>query len=315
MVDLVLGVDGGGTKTVAWLAPLDDAGGDVVLGRGHAGPGNPRAAGFDAALANIDAAINDAFTAAKLPRQTVASACFCLAGAGRASEQEHITAWAVNRKLAQRVRVTGDAEPVLAAASSENCGIALISGTGSLAWGRNAAGETARTGGWGYLLGDEGSGYAIALSGCRKAVQAADGRGAETELLPRLLEALGATTPSDFVEKIYHPDMTHERIASLAAVVFEVAQRDAAAQEIVDTAAKQLAHMTAVLAERLGFAATGFLLALAGGVLLTQDALCQRLMAHLSLRDCTPRDVQLVSEPVRGAVALARLRGSIAERS
>ena len=115
-MDLVIGVDGGGTKTVAWLAPLED-GGDV-LGRGQAGPGNPRAVGFETALANIDAAIDAAFAAAGLPRQTVTSACFGLAGAGRSSEQEHILAWAEQRGIAQRVRVTGDAEPILAAASA-----------------------------------------------------------------------------------------------------------------------------------------------------------------------------------------------------
>ena len=161
-----------------------------ILGRGIAGPGNPRAAGFDVAQANIDAAIDAAFAAADLPRTTVAAACFGLAGAGRPDEQQRIAAWARQQRIAERIRVCGDAEPILAAASPENSGIVLIAGTGSLAWGRNQAGETARCGGWGYLLGDEGSGYAIALAGLHAAMRAADGRGPQTDLLAAFMDKL-----------------------------------------------------------------------------------------------------------------------------
>src|SRR6187401_714303 len=127
---IVLGIDGGGTKTVAWLAPLHEGDQSVISGRGQAGPGNPRAAGFDTAQANIEGAIGAAFADACLPRRTVAAACFCLAGAGRPAEQERITAWATACGIASSVRVTGDAEPILAAAASDVRGIALICGTG-----------------------------------------------------------------------------------------------------------------------------------------------------------------------------------------
>jgi N-acetylglucosamine kinase-like BadF-type ATPase len=212
---LVLGIDGGGTKTVAWLAlhkPEVQAkvGPDQqvesipslavqtgrVLGRGIAGPGNPRAAGFDVAQANIDAAIEQAFADARLPRQAVVAANFGLAGCGRADEQQRIKSWAEGRDIAQAIQVTGDAEPLLAAASPENWGIALICGTGSLAWGRNQRGQTARCGGWGYLIGDDGSAYAIAVAGLRAAVRAADGRGNPTVLLAHFLAQFAASEPA-----------------------------------------------------------------------------------------------------------------------
>src|SRR5262245_11902462 len=198
--DLIIGVDGGGTKTVAWVAPLDDSESTIVFGRGQAGPGNPRAAGFETAQANIGAAIEAALADANLPRATAVAACFGLAGAGREIEQRRMEAWAKDAGIAQTVRVCGDAEPILAAASPNNRGVALICGTGSLAWGRNMAGEVARNGGWGYLLGDEGSGYAIALAGLNVAVRAADGRGQPTILLDRLLHQLGANAPQEMVE-------------------------------------------------------------------------------------------------------------------
>jgi N-acetylglucosamine kinase-like BadF-type ATPase len=304
--DLIIGVDGGGTKTVAWIAPLDDPSNTRVLGRGQAGPGNPRAAGFETAEANIAAAIEAAFADAKLPKATAAAACFGLAGAGREIEQQRIESWAKEAGIAHVVRVCGDAEPILAAASPASRGVALICGTGSLAWGRNIAGEVARSGGWGYLLGDEGSGYAIALVGLTAAVRAADGRGQPTKLLDRLMQALGAAAPQALVEQVYAPDMTRERLADLCKIVFDLAPVDPVARVIIETAAEQLAEMVVALCHRLGLRDGEYALALAGGVILNQPLLRSQLNERLELKSLSPGSVWLVEEPVRGAVALAR---------
>ena len=304
---LVIGVDGGGTKTVAWLAPLDGGGVGTFLGRGRAGPGNPRAAGFEAALANIELAIAAAFADAGLPQTTAAAACFGLAGAGRKTEQERIAAWALQEQLAHQVRVTGDAEPILAAASPENWGIALIIGTGSLAWGRNQAGETARCGGWGYLLGDNGSAYAIALAGLQSAMRAADGRGPATSLLSHFQQELQAATPPDLIDRVYGPEMTRERLANLAQIVFQAADSDAVARSIISRAAEELTEIVAVLRSRLGFAAGQYALAIAGSVGLHQPAFVAMILDNLKRAGAEPESVATVAEPVVGAVALARL--------
>jgi N-acetylglucosamine kinase-like BadF-type ATPase len=302
---LIIGVDGGGTKTVAWLACWDNVA-SVVLGRGHAGPGNPRAAGFETALANIDAAINAAFADARLDRTTVSAACFCLAGAGREQEQLRITTWADQLQIASSIAVKGDAEPIVAAASRDHMGIALISGTGSLAWGRNASGDVARTGGWGYLLGDEGSAYAIARAALTAAVKAADGRGTATVLLDQILCDLKAADTAELVERIYGPAMTRERLAGLAAVVFVSATSDPVARGIIETAASDLAEMVDTLRRRLGFQPKGYSLALAGSVILNQPLLRSLLEERLADRGCTPQIIHSVDEPVAGAIALAR---------
>jgi len=301
---LILGVDGVGTKTVAWLAPLDA--GAEVLGRGQAGPGNPRAAGFDAALANIDAAVGAAFSDAGLPRGSAAAACFGLAGAGRLSEQQRISAWALGRGIAQQVQVTGDAEPVLAAACPENTGVALICGTGSLAIGRNAAGEAARCGGWGYLLGDEGSASWIARAGLQSAVRAADGRGQATALLDRFQQALDVPQPQQIVERVYAAEMSRERLAELAKVVFESAAEDEVARSIVSSAAGELALLVATVAQRLAFRGGEYPLALAGSVILNQPALRDAMLGQLPQQAAAPQSIVLVDEPVRGAMSLAR---------
>ena len=306
---LVIGVDGGGTKTVAWLAPMVDDGSGKMLGRGTAGPGNPRAVGFETAQANIDAAIAAAFADAGLAPTTVAAACFGLAGAGRAAEQQQIMAWALERGIAAKVKVTDDAEPMLAAASPDGCGIALIAGTGSLCLGRNSAGDTARCGGWGYLLGDEGSGYAIALAGLRAAMRAADGRGPPTDLLAAFQHKLGAASPQELVGKVYAPEMTRERLAALASVVFDLATTDEVAMRIVRGAVDDLASLVAAVAERLQLPAHRYTLALAGGALLNQLNYLDRVVyaALGRLHDAPPERWIVVTEPVRGAVTLARI--------
>jgi N-acetylglucosamine kinase-like BadF-type ATPase len=323
--NLVLGIDGGGTKTVAWLAPLHkpdaqargetdllaDGGPSPALrdcdplGRGTAGPGNPRAVGFEAAQVNIDTAIGAAFAAAGLARAPVAAACFGLAGCGRAEEQDRMAAWARQRRIADRVLVCGDAEPILAAASPENWGIALISGTGSLAWGRNREGQVARCGGWGYLLGDEGSGYAIALAALRAVVRAADSRSPATALSPALQSKLGAANPAELVSRVYAAEMNPKRLAALASVVFDLSDRDRTAASIVSAAAGDLSWLIESLADELRLPAGQYPLAMAGGVLLNQPSFRELVLKRVGMHR-VPGSVTCVSEPAAGAVRLAR---------
>ena len=208
--------------------------------------------------------------------------------------------------IAKTVRVTGDAEPILAAAAPDNCGIALICGTGSLAWGRNSAGQIARAGGWGYLMGDEGSAYAIARAGLTAAARAADGRGPATEILAHLQRELGAKTPEALIDRIYAPEVTRDRLASLAKLVFDVSGSDSVANEIVAVAASDLARMVATLCERLSLQCAGYTLALTGSVVLNQEALREQLLQRLITNGFGPSTTCLVAEPVRGAIALAR---------
>lgn len=303
---LVIGVDGGGTKTLAWLATREAGAAIQPLGRGLAGPGNPRAAGFEVAQVNIAAAIAAAFADAGLPVETVAAACLGLSGAGRSEEQERIRHWAEGEGIAARVRVTHDAETILATADADVVGIALIAGTGSLAWGRNAAGAVGRTGGWGYLLGDEGGGYWIALAGLRAAVRAADGRGQPTHLLPRLMTALGAAQPMDLIGKVYAPETTRERLAELAPIICDCAATDGVAAEIVAQAAEELARMTGTLARTLQLGAGQYALALVGGVISGPGVIRTLLLERLHELGLPPRGVLDVTEPVAGAVTLAR---------
>lgn len=298
--DLVVGVDAGGTKTTAWLATVHS---DQLAGRGEAGPGNPRAAGMSAATAEIAAAISRAFADASLPSTSLAGLCLGVAGAGRKEEQEELAAWAATHRTADKIVVTHDAEPILAAASPNSVGIALISGTGSLAWGRSAAGNEDRAGGWGYLFGDEGSGYSIALAGLRAAARGADGRGETTQLLDDFLRRFDISEASSLIESVYGAALSRRQIASLADIVFTAAPGDRVAAQIVEEAGEQLAVMVTTLADRLQLSAGETTLGLAGGVLTNQPDFRADVISKTQI---SPERVVTVSHPAAGALLIAQ---------
>ncbi len=117
--ELVIGVDGGGSHTRAWIAHRDAQNEDGVIGRGSGGGSNPRIAGSTVATQNIEFAIQAAFDDARTPRRPVAAACIALAGADRKAEQVQIQQWAERSELADRVLITNDALPILYAADPQ----------------------------------------------------------------------------------------------------------------------------------------------------------------------------------------------------
>ncbi|NUQ66541.1 MAG: N-acetylglucosamine kinase [Pirellulales bacterium] len=302
---LILGIDGGGSKTVALLAAVAPTGPPAAIGRGASGAVNIQSVGTATALENLDHAVATAFRDARIEPGKIAAAVLCLAGSAREENQRVFRSWADNRALAERFEITSDALPVLAAASPEGWGVALISGTGSFAFGRNAAGSSARSGGWGFLFGDEGSGYWIALAALRAVAQAADGRGPQTRLVETVLERLGIRTPQELVSAVYPNAADRAWIASMAELVVEAdREQDEIARTILDDAASQLAAMVAAVAYRLDFADRAFPLGLAGGVIL-RGGMTDRLKAQLRRRDLCPSALHPVPEPVTGAVKLA----------
>lgn len=299
---MILGIDGGGTHTRAVLA---DAGGKM-LGTGLAGTSNPQVHGAAAAQKELDAAVRQAFENAQRPRERVGAMCMGLGGAGRAGEQQELAAWARGH-LAERVEVVNDGQIVLAAGTPENWGVAVIAGTGSLAWGRSRKGETARAGGWGYILGDEGSGYDLARQALRAATQYADGRGEKTELLNAILDYWKLSAPPDLVPRVYRTGLTHKDLAKLAPVAVACAARgDAVARRLVGDAADALARGVAAVSRALDFPQQEFPLALTGGLILGAALYRETFLRALERVNCRCAPVELVHDPVFGAVRLAR---------
>lgn len=241
---LFLGVDGGGTGTEACLT---DAG-NTVLGRGRGGPSNINyidEAGF---ADSVRDAVSMCLAEAKKPLEAVSSACLALAGAGGGNSEKI-------RSVARRVfgrcpfSVTEDTYSALAAAHEGRDGIVVIAGTGSNCLGTKQ-GRYASAGGYGALLGDEGSAYSIALKGMRAALRSYDGREGPTLLTDLSLAATGAKSERDFVAVTLAQD--RHSIAALSRVVFEAAEMgDPAALRILADESEDLADMVKAVAAAL----------------------------------------------------------------
>jgi N-acetylglucosamine kinase-like BadF-type ATPase len=232
-----LGVDGGQSSTTSLIA--DEAG--RVVGVGLGGPCNQAGA----IQASLDAASEEA--GLNLASVHFASACLGLSG-GTAGKESIL----VEMVSSDRTLVTDDAHIALTGATAGAPGLVVIAGTGSIAFGRNSAGRTARTGGWGYLFGDEGGAFWIARQALRAALQWEEGWGAPTSLRARLIDATGTRSMNDLLHRCYTPEFPRPRVASLAVLVNDAAERgDPAALEILDSAARELALLAVAVRAQL----------------------------------------------------------------
>jgi N-acetylglucosamine kinase-like BadF-type ATPase len=296
-MELIVGVDGGGTKTLALAASLDG----TWQGRGMAGPSNPHAAGFEPACAAIESAIRQALGNSLQP---ISAICLGLAGAGRAEDVARFTAWARGKFPETALRVTSDAEILLAAGAPEGRALGLICGTGSVAYGRTESGTLLRAGGWGYLFGDEGSGYYIGAAALRAVMQAYDQRGRQTALTGLLLAQRQLEKPDELVKNIYGSEAPRAEIASLAETVETAAGRgDQTALSILEHAAGELAGMIAAVYRGLGGLPAP--LALTGGAILRGNCLQANFLRTCAARAITFSQVVAVAEPAAGALKLA----------
>jgi N-acetylglucosamine kinase-like BadF-type ATPase len=242
MHELVVGMDAGGTKTRAFAVTRA---GDVV-GRGAGGGANllssPDPHG------SIAAALREAL-AGRLPDAVVLSC------AGGEREAERAKGRAILASLLGpdvAVEVTHDAKAALYAGNPAGCGVVLISGTGSIAYGRNDQGDEARCGGWGYLVGDEGSAVWIGQEGLRASSYDHDGRGSPTKITGHLFEDLGVTDFNGLLPLLYgKPHPSPAILAATRAVARAFAENDGIAVNIVQRGARLLAGMTMTVARSL----------------------------------------------------------------
>src|SRR5919197_6394247 len=261
-----LGIDAGGTLTTALLAAADGK----AIAEGTGGPGNFQAVGEDAARASIEAAIDGALAAAPdgpLAREQVAAVAAGLAGMHVPADYERFTALVGTLLPAGRVRIYNDGEVALAAATGGREGIVVVAGTGSIAYGVDRSGRALSCGGWGYILGDEGSAYAIGRQALRAASQAADGRAPASTLVDAFTTSLAVPAFDDILRPVYGPPaMTRHQLAALAPLVTQCAANgDVAAQAVLAEAGEGLAAPAGTLPRRPELGAQPFLVGCSGG--------------------------------------------------
>ena len=292
-----LGIDGGGSKTTAAVG--DEL---KLLASATAGPCNMTRVPEAEARASLHAAIREASAAAGVSPERIAGVCLGLAGAA-----SPIVSAAARRFVAEvvpgEIEIAGDMVIALESAFAGGPGVIVIAGTGSIAFGRNPAGQTARAGGWGYAISDEGSGYWIGRAAVAAAARAQD-RGQSSQLaaaitrrwrvasLEEAVRLANGSPPPDFSE--------------LFPVVLEVAGvGDALAENILYSAGRELAELAATVLGRL-WPAGEAPVALCGGVFRHSSQVREKFMK--TLRQLCPAAAlsQEIAEPVQGALWLAR---------
>lgn len=295
----VVGIDVGGSKTHAI-----SRGSDGGQHEAFTGSANLSSVGEAEAADQLDLVLT---RLADRQPEPVEAICAGSAGVDTPEAEARLQRLIQQRVPGAAVRIVHDAHLILAAAGVDT-GIALISGTGSVAWGRSADGRTARTGGWGYLLGDEGGGYAIAREAVRHALRLSDhGRPAD-RLTRRLAADCGLAGSGQLLDHFY---ATPERRywAGRARVVFALAaDHDPVAQQLVTAAAADLADLVRPIARFLDavdhLPADPLPVVLGGGVLVHQPLL--QVAVREALRAIGLTDVRVLqTDPAAGALLLA----------
>src|SRR3954465_12672225 len=302
----VLGIDAGGTKTICLLA--DEHGTIVSEGRGAGA--NLHTAGELA----VEKVLHEAMEAA-IGDRSIVPAAICLGIAGVDRDDESRTVRAIMRRIGykSRVLVVNDALIGLVAGARDEPGIAINSGTGSIVYGRNAAFEAARAGGWGHMIGDEGSGYWIGREALAAVMRAADGRGPATRLTREILSHFGVDDESRLPRIVYDRELPRVSVAALGPIVQPApGQGDAVAGRILERAADELVLAAESVATRLEMRGDAFTFYLAGGVFRVVPWLAHEVPKRVGPGGPpAPTDV-LLEEPAMGAVwlALAEARGA-----
>lgn len=310
MSEYFLGVDGGQSGTTALIG---DGQGKIV-GWASAGPCN-HVAGAEARekfLSMMRECLSQAIAQAGLSNLAFKAACFGMSG-GPADKA------ALLRELIESEHwiVTHDAMIALAGATSGEPGIVAIGGTGSIAFGQNARGETARAGGWGYLFGDEGGAFDIVRQALRAVLREHEGWGARTALTPALIEAASTSnTPvsdaNELLHIFYTPDWPRQRIAGLAEIVNRIAEEgDPIAVSVLQQAARDLAMLVGSVRRRLWADGESARIAWVGGVF-RSAILLERFRTLVALEEgniCEPPR----HGPAVGALLLAYRAAGIRE--
>jgi N-acetylglucosamine kinase-like BadF-type ATPase len=301
----VLGIDVGGTKTVCLLG--DEEGRVLSTARG---PGANLQAVGELQLEKVLHTVMEETVA----QQTAAPAAICLGIAGVDRPEDAAVVRGIMSRIGYKARIliVNDALIALQAGIGAAAGIVIVAGTGSIAYGCDRHGNAARAGGWGYVLGDEGSGYWIGRLALRAIVREADGRGHPTTLTERVLAHFSVARPEELLQTVYRQDFKPAAVAALATHVQQARDEgDAVATAILDWGAKELVGAAESVTKQLELTGEEFSFVLAGGMFKAVPWLrveVARLLPAIAPRS---RSILLEVEPAFGAVrlALAELHG------
>jgi N-acetylglucosamine kinase-like BadF-type ATPase len=293
---LVMGVDGGATKTLAAVLDLETR--DIHLG--YAGPSNQDAVGATAAVRALLEAADEAIAGAGISPERLAAAVLAIAGTDTEDIARNIRAVRTEDWL-----VVNDVVAAWATATGAGPGLAVIAGTGSNVFGVGPRDEPWRSGGWGHLLGDEGSGYWIGIHSIKAALNDRDASGPATELSDRAPAFFGLETVEQLATYVYSKPLTKGEIAALAVETARLADAgDAVARELFVRGARELARQIAAVIEQTELRGS-FPIGLIGGAWKAGAVFIEPLTEAVHARAPEARVARVEMAPVGGSLLLA----------
>ncbi|NSW89189.1 MAG: hypothetical protein HPY74_00665 [Firmicutes bacterium] len=270
---LFVGVDGGGTKTETLICNENG----VILGRGTGGPSNPLFVDKSVAMEAIRQSIREAAYSGQI-EGTFDYAAICVPGMRKYGNE-------LKEDYASEIRnicVTGDELSAFYSALAKPFGIVVLSGTGSFAMGVNRKGESAEMGGWGPVLGDEGSGYYMGLSALKAVIREYEDRSLKTSLTEKLKEYFGISEIPEIRHLVYNSEFDRLKISQISKIVYsEAAEGDAVSVGIIKDAAKHLASLVKRMAKRLNMYDGEYDAVLTGGVTKFGDFLIKPFIEYV----------------------------------
>lgn len=292
---LIVGVDAGGTKTTGVVA--DESGHVLKTVRG--GGANLHVHG-ELAVEKVLAHLLDELC----PDERPEALCLGMAGVDRPGEDGVVKSLLRRLGFRGNALVVNDAVIAIAAGAHDRVGVVVIAGTGSIAYGIDRHGKTARAGGLGPLLADEGSAGWIGHKALLAAVRAAEGRGEATLLKDALFHVLTVTSLSDLPAMAYGGGLTRERLAELAPTVIGVAQTgDPVASGILEEASAELASAARSVARQMDFDGAPYPLLFSGGLFMGLPSLVEIIASKAALHGAIP--CRLTRDPAEGALSMA----------
>jgi N-acetylglucosamine kinase-like BadF-type ATPase len=295
----LLGIDGGGTHTTAWLADQNLS----VLARVQVGASNPVKIGIANTQRELAKAYRKLFRQARVQPSKLDAVCAGLSGGDSKPIQRSMVRWMRKAIPARAHLMTTDAAVTLSAALGESEGIIVIAGTGSIAFGRDRQGGIIRVGGWGSQFDDAGSGYDMGRKAIAAALRAHDGRGKATSLSRAICRELHLARITEAVPL----QLTAQNIAALFPLVQQEAHAgDGVARQLCQEAAGHLAELATTIISRLRWRRRAVPVICSGGIF-RSSALVRRAFAQRVHKNAPRARIRLLqSEPVEGALLLAR---------
>ena len=307
----VLGIDGGGSKTMAAVSGSPDVPGTGRLGTSGARAFtfqtargcNFNAVSYESAQAALTEAVQGALASAQLSSGDISSVCAGVAGGASPEVAARISEVLSSLLPCASIRVVGDNIIAFEAAFQGGAGVVCISGTGSVAFGRNERGEMTRAGGWGRLVSDEGSGHWIGRHAISECLNALD-QGRSSRLITEIMEHWGIVTREQLVARCHGAPIPN--FSELFPVVLRVANEgDPMATSILDIAALKLARITQIVLRRLWSGRSAQRVAIIGSVFTNSEHI-RHAYANMIRADRPEVQVRLSErQPIEGALQMA----------